>query len=82
MTVIDCHTHTLCPQINGKIADVYRPDLIPYQRDMTDESKAVDHAQFPLLAKRFNNVEERRADMAKMGVDRQVIAPAPGQQHY
>ena len=82
MTVIDCHTHTLCPQINGKVADVYRPDLVPYQRDMTDESKAVDHAQFPILGKRFNDVEERRADMAKMGVDRQVVAPAPGQQHY
>jgi aminocarboxymuconate-semialdehyde decarboxylase len=82
MTVIDCHTHTLCPPVNGKVADVFRPDLVPYQRDMTDESKAVDHAQFPMLGKRFNDVDERRADMAKMGVDRQVVAPAPGQQHY
>ena len=82
MTVIDCHTHTLCPPVNAKVADAYRPELVPYQRDMSDESKAVDHAQMPVLGKAFNDVEQRRADMAKMGVDRQVVAPAPGQQHY
>lgn len=82
MSIIDCHTHTLCPPVNAKVADVFRPDLVPYQRDMTDESKAVDHAQMPVLGKRFNDIDQRRADMAKMGVDRQVVAPAPGQQHY
>jgi aminocarboxymuconate-semialdehyde decarboxylase len=80
--VIDCHTHTLCPAVNARVADAFKPEFVPYQRDMTDESKAVDDAQKSVLAKRFNDVEERLADMATMGVHRQVVAPAPGQQHY
>lgn len=82
MNVIDCHTHTLCPAVNGKVSGSYRHDYIPYQRDMTEESRAVDAAQGPVLGKRFNDVDERRLDMARMGIDRQVVAPAPGQQHY
>ena len=82
MTVIDCHTHTLCPAVNGKVAASYKHDFVPYQRDMSEESRAADAAQGPALGKRFNDVEERRVDMARMGIDRQVVAPAPGQQHY
>lgn len=82
MTIIDCHSHTLCPAVNGRVAGAIRPDSVPYQRDMSAESKAVDHAQFPTLGPRFNDVETRRGIMASMRVDRQVVAPAPGQQHY
>lgn len=82
MTIIDCHSHTLCPAVNGRVAGAIRPDSVPYQRDMSAESKAVDHAQFPTLGLRFNDVETRRGIMASMRVDRQVVAPAPGQQHY
>lgn len=82
MTIIDCHAHTLCPAVNGRVADSLRPELVPYQRDMSAESKAVDQAQVPVLAARFNDLEIRRDLMARMRVDRQVIAPAPGQQHY
>lgn len=82
MTIIDCHTHTLCPAVNAAVAGSYRHDLLPYQRDMSDESRAVDQAQGPTLGRKFNDVETRLADMKAMGVDFQVIAPAPGQQHY
>ena len=82
MTIIDCHTHTLCPAVNGRVAPSYKPEFIPYQRDMSDESKAVDHAQFPALMPKFNDLSVRREAMAAMSVDRQVVAPAPGQQHY
>jgi aminocarboxymuconate-semialdehyde decarboxylase len=79
---VDAHTHTLCPEVNALVAG--RPELaaIPYARDMTAESAAVDRAQFPDLARRFNDVAARLEDMARMRVDRQVILPAPGQQHY
>jgi aminocarboxymuconate-semialdehyde decarboxylase len=82
MTIIDCHSHTLCPAVNGRVADTYKPEYIPYQRDMSDESKAVDHAQFPVLGPRFNDLSVRRDLLKGMRVDKQVIAPAPGQQHY
>ncbi len=80
--IIDAHTHTLCPAVNQMVADHIGPDSIPYQRDMSAESKAADKAQFPELADKFNNVERRLGEMAAMGVDFQVVAPAPGQQHY
>lgn len=80
--IIDAHTHTLCPGVNPLVAG--RPELaaIPYARDMTPESAAVDRAQFPDLARRFNDLDTRLADMARMRVDHQVVLPAPGQQHY
>lgn len=80
--IIDAHTHTLCPPVNAAVADAIGPDSIPYQRDMSEESKATDRAQFAELGEKFNDIERRFADMAKMGIDRQIVAPAPGQQHY
>lgn len=80
--IIDAHTHTLCPAVNERVAASIRPDSIPYQRDMSPESKARDAEQKPELFAKFITVEQRQRDMMAMGVDRQVIAPAPGQQHY
>lgn len=80
--IIDAHTHTFCPPVEAALADRLDPNLIPYKRDMSPESKATDKEQAKLLAEPFNNVARRLADMTRMRVDRQVIAPAPGQQHY
>lgn len=80
--IIDAHTHTLCPGVNPLVAGRAELGAIPYNRDMTAESAAVDRAQFPDLLRRFTELDARRADMARMGVDGQVILPAPGQQHY
>jgi aminocarboxymuconate-semialdehyde decarboxylase len=80
--IIDAHTHTFCPPVEALVAGRYDPKVIPYKRDMSPESKAVDMEQGKLLAEPFNVVERRLADMARMRVDMQVIAPAPGQQHY
>lgn len=83
--MIDAHTHTLCPAINTMVTDALAaagPDAIPYQRDMSPESKVRDAAQRDELAQKFNVVARRFADMDAMGISRQIIAPAPGQQHY
>lgn len=80
--IVDVHTHTLAPAVNDMVADAIGPDSVPYQRDMSPESKARDAEQKAELAVKFNDVERRLADMAAMGVDAQVVAPAPGQQHY
>jgi hypothetical protein len=76
------HPYALSRRQRKGWPDRFKPDSVPYQRDMSPESKEQDHAQFPELKIMFNQVERRLADMARMGVDRQVIAPAPGQQHY
>ncbi|MBY0336812.1 MAG: amidohydrolase [Acetobacteraceae bacterium] len=80
--ITDAHTHTLAPAVNPLVAG--RPELaqVPYARDMEAASAEVDRAQFPELLRRFNQIAARRADMARMRVDRQVVLPAPGQQHY
>lgn len=80
--IIDAHTHTLCPAVNEMVADHIRPDSVPYQRDMSPESKARDAEQKPELGQKFNRVERRLSDMGDMRVDMQIVAPAPGQQHY
>ncbi len=80
--IVDAHTHTLCPQVNDALGGAPDRSLIPYQRDMSPESRQVDADQGPELARRFNEPATREAAMAAMGVDFQVIAPAPGQQHY
>jgi aminocarboxymuconate-semialdehyde decarboxylase len=82
MTIIDCHTHTLCPAVNDKVGPLMRPDLVPYQRDMTPESKSVDQAQGPVLGPKFNDIATRRAEMSRMRTDKAGVLPAPGQQHY
>lgn len=80
--IIDIHTHTLCPGVNDLLGGPPAPELIPYQRDMTPESKAVDAAQGPGLMRNFNDIDSRLGAMTGMGVDFQIISPAPGQQHY
>ncbi len=80
--IIDAHTHTLCPGVNDLLGSPPDPALIPYQRDMSPESKAVDAAQGPTLMRNFNTLDARRAEMAAMGVGFQMVLPAPGQQHY
>lgn len=80
--IVDCHTHTLSPAVNKLVAGKVEPRLIPYQRDMSAESRAVDHDQFPVLGPKFNDLSVRREIMARMGVDFHVVSPAPGQQHY
>lgn len=80
--IIDAHTHTFCPPVEALVAGRHDPKVIPYKRDMSPESKAVDMEQAKLLAEPFNTVERRLSDMQRMGIDIQVIAPAPGQQHY
>jgi len=80
--ILDIHAHTLCPEVNNLVGGSIRPDSVPYQRDMSPESRARDREQAPELGEKFNDIGRRLADMAAMGVDAQLVAPAPGQQHY
>ena len=79
--IIDAPTHTLCPAVTGALGGPPGRALIPRQRDMSDESRAVDAARGAAPGRRFNDAT-RSAVMAQVGVDFQIVAPAPGQQHY
>ena len=82
MPVIDMHTHALSRRVNPLIADVFDPKSNPYIRDMSPESATTDVEQGKIVPERMLNLDERRSTMKRMGVDVQVIAPAPAQQHY
>jgi len=80
--IVDMHTHTFCPAVEPLVRDQPGYGTIPYKRDMSPESAATDVEQGAKLREPFNDLGRRRTDMARMRVDAQVIAPAPGQQHY
>lgn len=80
--IVDIHTHTFCPAVEPLVRDLPGYAAIPYKRDMSPDSAAIDAAEGPRLRAAFNGWDQRRADMRRMRVDAQVVAPAPGQQHY
>jgi aminocarboxymuconate-semialdehyde decarboxylase len=80
--IVDIHTHTFCPAVEPLLRDLPGYKSIPYKRDMSPESAMTDAGEGPRLQRAFNTMAQRRADMQAMRVDAQVVAPAPGQQHY
>ena len=82
MLKIDMHTHTSCPDVEPLVAGRYDPQANPYKRDMSAESKATDAGRPALYKPKLSDPTVRLADMARMRVDFQIIAPAPAQQHY
>jgi aminocarboxymuconate-semialdehyde decarboxylase len=82
MPIIDMHTHALSKRVEPLVAGHYDPMDNPYRRDMSPASRETDAEQGRLLPGLMLDVAKRREMMAKMGVDFQVIAPAPAQQNY
>ena len=82
MPVIDMHTHALSKRVEPLVAGHYDPMDNPYRRDMSPASRDTDAEQGKLLPKLMLDIAARREVMQRMGVDFQVIAPAPAQQHY
>src|SRR3984885_13411563 len=82
MPIIDMHTHALSKRVEPLVTGHYDPMDNPYRRDMSPDSRETDVDQSKLLPKLMLDVAARREVMARMGVDVQVIAPAPAQQHY
>lgn len=82
MPIIDMHTHALSTRVEPLVAGHYDPMANPYRRDMSPASRETDAEQGKILPGLMLDIAKRREMMAKMGVDIQVIAPAPAQQHY
>lgn len=82
MRVIDMHTHALSLRVDPLLAGRTNPEGNPYARDMSLESRSTDAEQAKRLPAMMLGIEQRYAAMQRMGVDVQVIAPAPAQQHY
>lgn len=76
------HTHALSKRVERLVTSHYDPMDNPYRRDMSPGSRATDAEHGKLLPRLMLDVAARREAMQRMGVDFQVIAPAPAQQHY
>ena len=75
--VVDVHCHYLSPVVGAKYAH-----LNPAKHDATavyatELSRQVNMKQIQERGAKFNQVEARLKDMDKMGIDLQVISPAP-----
>jgi aminocarboxymuconate-semialdehyde decarboxylase len=80
--VVDAHCHYLNPEVNAKYAY-----LKPGMHDATavfatELSRMTNQSQIKERGLKFSNVTERLKDMNKMGVDVQVLSPAPIQYFY
>jgi aminocarboxymuconate-semialdehyde decarboxylase len=80
--IIDMHSHAFSKKAEELVHGIYDPASNPYRRDMSQESRDTDAGNRIRTAAMLNNVEQRLADMARMRIDMQVVAPAPAQQHY
>jgi len=82
-TTVDSHCHIIVP----KAAALAGPHLdfskIPLAHFADDATRAVNVMQDKDLAQiMYADLDQRLRDMDRMGVDLQVVAPAPGQCYY
>jgi len=80
--VVDVHCHYLSPEVGAKYAYLH-----PVKHDATavyatELSRQVNMKQIQELGAKFNQVAVRLKDMDKMGIDIQVVSPAPIQYFY
>jgi aminocarboxymuconate-semialdehyde decarboxylase len=77
---IHCHVHT--PRAAELVKEVYRPEVDPSFAFANERTRAVNREQGQRIAQQLTSVEQRLADMDVMGIDIQVLAPAPAQTYY
>ncbi|WP_242098595.1 amidohydrolase family protein [Sphingomonas sp. CROZ-RG-20F-R02-07] len=79
---IDLHCHLGVAAADAFVQQRY-PGPPPGINDFTNASTAaVNRAQFDAIRCRLYGVDQRIADMDRLGIDIQAISPSPGQYHY
>lgn len=79
--VIDIHCHLGVPEADA-LAMPHLPDIPAFIRYSSPPTREVNLNQVASVASKLNGVQERIADMDRLGIDIQVISPSPGQYHY
>jgi aminocarboxymuconate-semialdehyde decarboxylase len=84
--VVDVHCHLSTPAATALVAEHYSPDEVlahePYDLYAGSPSRERNRELGPELMPRLAGVESRLADMDRMGVDVQVLAPFVSQNYY
>ena len=79
---IDIHTHVAVPRVSEIVAPHLNQSANPLVQDSTPESQALMAKQAADIRTRIGTTDERFSVMDEMGVDMQLICPAPPQIYY
>ncbi|RYD23302.1 MAG: amidohydrolase, partial [Lysobacteraceae bacterium] len=76
--VVDIHCHLGVPAADALVRAAYpnAPAGLPFSNPHSD---AVNAAQFARIGRALNGVDQRLADMDRLGIDVQAMSPNPGQ---
>jgi len=80
--IIDFHCHMGVPEAAALAKPHFRPELEPALGFNSAESIAVNHAQHGTISAQLTTAEAKLLDMDRLGVDMQVLSPAPPQYFY
>jgi aminocarboxymuconate-semialdehyde decarboxylase len=80
--VVDIHCHLGIPAADAIVQARY-PGPPPGINDFTSaKTMEVNRAQFASIGRTLNTLDQRIADMDRLGIDVQAISPSPGQYFY
>ena len=80
--VVDIHCHLGIPAADA-IVQARHPGPPPGINDFTSaKTSEVNRAQFAAIGRTLNTIDQRIADMDRLGIDVQAISPSPGQYFY
>lgn len=79
--VVDIHCHLGIPAADALVRAALPgpPPALPFT---SEDSNRVNAAMFADIGQTLNGVEQRLADMDRLGIDVQAISPNPGQYYY
>jgi aminocarboxymuconate-semialdehyde decarboxylase len=82
LRTVDVHCHMSVPEAAALAKPHFDPALDANTRYTSAASAAVNHAQAAEIAPKLATVEAKLADMDRLGIDVQVLSPAPPQYYY
>src|ERR1700744_53584 len=81
-TTIDIHAHIVVPQASAHARPHLDPARAPLAHFSDAVSREVNAQQEKDVANVMTTIDRRLRDLDAMGIDIQVVAPAPGQNYY